>query len=295
MGQVLKMKRSPGLRPGFLTGFAFDGAAEQPWFLFGAAAAFFIATLFQVSFLQGFVQAGMGTGHSLGELVAYALFGCGYGGQESVRLPGRWLLVVGLGLIASFGWGERVDWQRQQMVVRGGSRSAWWISVFLWNLLETILYYAFFFGGAALFALVSHAEMHFSCSTALLDFIETGKIEGDPATIAATAESVSLFSFIPLFLLCAAVMGETEMLLSFIFGTWGGFVGTIIILLAPVFVTLEWLPSAYMMAARGDWYIPYGENSTRGFITALVWLAAVFICGFIITSGVDIMQGKKEM
>lgn len=175
----------------------------------------------------------------------------------------------------------------QQMILRSGSRTAWWLSKCIWNTAVVVLLYFIAWGTVFLLASANHAVWSFEISPFMAEIMVLG-----PKQIAGTDRPLTWeITFLPL--LATLAMSQVQMLLCLVVRPIISYVISIVLFIASAYYLSPFLLGNYAMALRSDKIISNGVSWVPGTGISLFLILASIVLGIMLFQKYNIL-GKED-
>jgi hypothetical protein len=243
--------------------------------------------------IRSYLSLGEGTDteHSLGDVWFYI-----YGGMEKYvfspenpfKFPVVWtmLFVFCAVLVLNYPIRDMLGIGAHYLV-GGGSRSKWWISKVIWNVIATIIYHLIIFITIVVSCLVEGISLNnglnVTMQQSLYEFttwLELDYVTSIPVTVFLLPVVVSI------------AMNLFQMTLTLFINPTYSFIVNCVLMISSAYFMTPYMPYNYAMPLRYKWVYIYGFKHQYGFAVAFVIAAVSIVIGFIRFSKYDII--KKE-
>lgn len=197
-------------------------------------------------------------------------------GNENIRLPILWLMVMGGCLFLNLDYllGD-LTLSGQQVIVRSGNRRRWYLSKCLWNLCATALYLTIGYVTVLLFTLLVGGKATWENTAELAPFIFREVVF---APLGLTAGQGALLTLL-LPLITLAALSMLEMTLCLLVRPVISFLICMLLLVVAVFWDSPLALGIGAMTYRSEWIMPGGIHAGPTALVALVAIAACIIVG----------------
>lgn len=175
----------------------------------------------------------------------------------------------------------------QQMILRSGSRTAWWLSKCIWNTAVVVLLYSIAWGAVFLFARANHAIWSFEISPFMAEIMVFGSNQITGTNWPMTLE----ITFLPL--LVTLTMSQVQMLLCLVVRPTISYVISIVLCIASAYYLSPFLLGNYSMALRSDKIVSNGVSWPPGIGISLFLILASIVLGIILFQKYNIL-GKED-
>lgn len=185
--------------------------------------------------------------------------------------PVRWAAVFLTGSFLTLHYPYRdMQGMGQQILIRTGGRTAWWLSKCCWNVLSTVVYHTMMFLTAAVFCGMTKGVFR----TAINHQLAYGVLQIEKEQMAAdTAAWTFGLLFVPV--LVSVGIGLLQMCLALWIKPMCSFLITAVYLIGSAYVPSPWLLGNYAMVIRFDAAVKDGVSAPQG---VLIWTAIVLLC-----------------
>lgn len=231
------------------------------------------------------------TQHSLGDLWFYI-----YGGMEKyVYTPGNtfdfpviWTFVffVCALLVLNYPTKDMLG-TGAHYLVSGGSRSKWWLSKVIWNILSTIIYHGIIFLVIVVLCVISNIDIRFGINQPLIEYMYEFKNE----VILYFVESIPV-KVILLPVVISVAMNLLQMTLTLFIPPVHSFIVNCGFMVASAYMMTVFFAYNFAMPLRYNWIYEGGFNYKYGYIVAAGIIVVSIITGLIRFKYYDII--KKE-
>lgn len=172
----------------------------------------------------------------------------------------------------------------QQILVRSGKRTSWWLSKCCWNFFGTIIYHLIIQVTGVVLALVFQIGISNRIN---MDFIKLAFDVGHQAIWHPSA----LPLFVVLLPVCvSAAINMLQMTLSLFLKPVFGFFVVAVLLLASAYLLSPLLIGNYAMAFRYDWMLKKGVSINVGYAVAAALFFLSVLCGLVRFRFYDILE-----
>lgn len=197
-------------------------------------------------------------------------------GNENIRLPILWLMVMGGCLFLNLDYllGD-LTLSGQQVIVRSGNRRSWYLSKCLWNLCATALYLTIGYVTVLLFTLLVGDKATWESTAELAPFVFREVVF---APLGLTAGQGALLTLL-LPLITLAALSMLEMTLCLLVRPVISFLICMLLLVVAVFWDSPLALGIGAMTYRSEWIMPGGIHAGPAALVALVAIAACIIVG----------------
>lgn len=197
-------------------------------------------------------------------------------GNENIRLPILWLMVMGGCLFLNLDYllGD-LTLSGQQVIVRSGNRRSWYLSKCLWNLCATALYLTIGYVTVLLFTLLVGDKATWESTAELAPFVFREVVF---APLGLTAGQGALLTLL-LPLITLAALSMLEMTLCLLVRPVISFLICMLLLVVAVFWDSPLALGIGAMTYRSEWIMPGGIHAGPAALVALVVIAACIIVG----------------
>ena len=225
---------------------------------------------------------------AFGDYLLY-IFG---GMKEYIPVPGKPIQIPYLWLLGHIGvlyftlhyMYDDLAGVGRQMILRSGSRTAWWLSKCVWNCAAVCVFYLIAWGIVALCAWMSGVRWSFAISPFMTELMDAG-----PKLISGSTWDIALeLTLMPL--LVTLAMSLFQMALCLLLRPVASYVCSVVIFLASTYYLSPLLIGNYAMALRSGKVISNGVHLLTGigFSAALIIGSAVL--GAVIFRNYDILN-----
>ena len=229
--------------------------------------------------------------YTYGDYLLY-LFG---GMREYIPAPGEPFRIPYLWLIGHIGalyftlhyMHDDLEGFGQQMILRSGSRAAWWLSKCVWNTAVVGLLYLIAWGAVFLFAAANHAIWSLEISPFMVELVVIGPHQIPGADLSAALE----ITFLPL--LVTLAVSQIQMLLCLVVRPVISYVVSVVLFVASAYHLSPFLLGNYAMALRSGKIVSNGVSPVVGIGICLILILAGIVLGSVIFTKYNILS-KEE-
>ena len=207
---------------------------------------------------------------------------------EPFQIPYLWLINhIGILYFTLHYMHDDLEGFGQQMILRSGSRTAWWLSKCIWNTAVVVLLYSIAWGTVFLFACANHAVWSFEISSFMAEFMVIGQHQ-----IPGTDWPITLeITFLPL--LVTLAISQLQMLLCLIVRPIISYVVSIVLFIASAYYLSPALLGNYAMALRSNKIVSNGVSQRAGVWICFTLILIGIVLGSIIFTKYNIL-GKED-
>lgn len=204
---------------------------------------------------------------------------------EPFQIPHLWLINhVGILYFTLHYMHDDLNGLGQQMILRSGSRSVWWISKCIWNGVVVSLFYLIAWGTVLLSASLHGAFWSMEISSFIPELLEVG-----PNQIWDTEWRVTLeITLLPL--LVTLSMSLLQMLLCLVIRPTFSYILSVVVMIASAYYLSPALLGNYAMALRSDKVITNGVPLETGIAYTLVLMTLSVFLGILVFQKTNILN-----
>lgn len=175
-----------------------------------------------------------------------------------------------------------------QIIVRGESKSRWWISKCLWNIMMTIIYHVILIFPLSIVALLNKVPCNLTINNNLQRFLFQMPLSEKNETI-----PISIWLFVlPLFV--SITINLVQMLLSFYITPAHSFLLSCVIYISSAYLMNNYFIGNYAMLIRFDkLFINPGIKYHVGYYVLPMLVIGVVIGGTILFKNLDLINGEE--
>lgn len=174
----------------------------------------------------------------------------------------------------------------QQILVRSGRRSLWWLSKCCWNFCGTVLYHLIIQAAGLVLSLVFEVEISNRIHMDFINLVFNIRYQEvwNPSSLPVAA--------FPLPMLVSAAINMLQMTLSLFIRPMFGFFAVAVLLLASAYLLSPLLIGNYAMAFRYDWMLKVGVSMGAGMRIAAILLFLAVLSGLVRFRLYDILESE---
>ncbi len=172
----------------------------------------------------------------------------------------------------------------QQILVRAGKRTSWWLSKCCWNFFGTMLYHLIIQMTGVVLALFFQIKISRQIN---MDFINLAFDVGHSEIL---SPSVLPLSVLILPVLVSAAINMLQLTLSLLIRPIFSFFAVAVLFLLSAYRLSPFLIGNYAMAFRYDWMLKKGVSLSAGYAIAAVLLFLSVLCGLVRFRFYDILE-----
>lgn len=173
----------------------------------------------------------------------------------------------------------------QQVLVRTGSRSQFWLSKCCWNILSTVFYHAVVAAVTILLCLLSGIPLSRHIDMELLRML----FEAGPET-SVLDRSIIPCRVLLLPILVSVTINLLQMTFSLFVKPIFSFLGVSVLLIFSAYLLRPYMFGNYAMLLRGRWIMENGVSETAGFLLCALLTAGAVLTGLIRFRRYDILN-----
>lgn len=207
---------------------------------------------------------------------------------EPFQIPYIWLINhIGILYFTLHYMHDDLEGFGQQMILRSGSRTAWWLSKCVWNTAVVVLLYSIAWGTVFLFSSANHATRSFEISPFMAGIMVIGPLQIPRADWPLTLE----ITFLPL--LVTLAMSQIQMLLCLVVRPIISYVVSIVLFITSAYYISPFLLGNYAMALRSNKIVSNGVSWRPGIGVCLILMLVGMVLGSMIFAKYNIL-GKED-
>lgn len=174
----------------------------------------------------------------------------------------------------------------QQILVRSGQRSLWWLSKCCWNFCGTVLYHLIIQAAGLVLSLVFKVEISNQIHMDFINLVFNIRYQEvwDPSSLPAAALLLPV--------LVSAAINMLQMTVSLFIRPMFGFFAVAVLLLASAYLLSPLLIGNYAMAFRYDWMLKAGVSMGAGMRIAAILLFLAVLSGLVRFRLYDILESE---
>lgn len=204
---------------------------------------------------------------------------------EPFQIPYLWLINhIGILYFTLHYMHDDLEGFGQQMILRSGSRTAWWLSKCIWNTAVVVLLYFIAWGTVFLLASANHAALSFEISPFMAEIMVFGSYQIPGADWPVALE----ITFLPL--LVTLAVSQVQMLLCLVVRPTISYVISIILFIASAYYLSPVLLGNYAMALRSDKIVSNGVSRALGIRICLILILVSIVLGVILFQKYNILS-----
>lgn len=200
--------------------------------------------------------------------------------NDKFHFPVTWIMLFMLGtfLVLNYPFKD-LESSGQQVLVRMGGYSEWWLSKCVWNIVSIFYYHGMVILTALGLCVIKGVPVARKINIVLLcrlfDIV-------DPACFLDSADSVEFgLGWVMLPICMAAAITLLQMMLILFLKPFLAFLISTVLFITSVYLFLPFVPGNYAMALRGEWLMVDGMKMMNGYIMVFVMSAAAVTIGFV--------------
>lgn len=212
---------------------------------------------------------------------------------EGFKVPVMWMLSIGLCLFINLDYPvDDLTAFGQQVIIRSGSRSQWWLSKCVWNLCSCIIYFLLAYFTVLVFCILTHVHIS-AFNTPEITRLVLGEIYFDSSVDLTMKiyETVLIVMLAP-FLITAA-LSMLQMTLSLVIKPVMCFLVSISILIVSAYYMAPLAIANYSMIIRNGRFLSGGMNTIQGFIISGIIIFISIMAGIFIFKHHDILNFEE--
>lgn len=204
---------------------------------------------------------------------------------EPFRIPYLWLINhIGILYFTLHYMHDDLDGFGRQMILRSGSRTAWWLSKCIWNTAVVVLLYFIAWGTVFLFASANRAIWSFEISPFMAEMMVFGSKQ-----IAGAGRPVTLeITFLPL--LVTLAISQVQMLLCLVVRPAISYVISIVLFVSSAYYLSPFFLGNYAMALRSEKIVSNGVSGTLGVGLCLILILVSIVLGITLFQKYNILD-----
>ena len=204
---------------------------------------------------------------------------------EPFQIPYLWLINhIGILYFTLHYMHDDLEGFGQQMILRSGNRTAWWLSKCVWNTAVVVLLYFIAWWTVFLFASANHAAWSFEISPFMAEIMVIG-----PYRIPRADWPVALeITFLPL--LVTLAVSQVQMLLCLAVRPTISYVISIVLFISSAYYLSPFLLGNYTMALRSDKMVSNGVSETLGIGLCLILILVSIVLGIMLFQKYNILS-----
>lgn len=174
----------------------------------------------------------------------------------------------------------------QQVLVRSGQRSLWWLSKCCWNFCGTVLYHLIIQAAGLVLSLVFEVEISNQIHMDFINLVFNIRYQEvwNPSSLPVAALLLTM--------LVSAAVNMLQMTLSLFIRPMFGFFAVAVLLLASAYLLSPLLIGNYAMAFRYDWMLKAGVSMGAGMRMAAILLLLAVLSGLVRFRLYDILESE---
>lgn len=174
----------------------------------------------------------------------------------------------------------------QQILVRSGRRSLWWLSKCCWNFCGTVLYHLIIQAAGLVLSLVFEVEISNRIHMDFINLVFNIRYQEvwNPSSLPVAAFLLPM--------LVSAAINMLQMTLSLFIRPMFGFFAVAVLLLASAYLLSPLLIGNYAMAFRYDWMLKVGVSMGAGMRIAAILLFLAVLSGLVRFRLYDILESE---
>lgn len=174
----------------------------------------------------------------------------------------------------------------QQILVRSGQRSLWWLSKCCWNFCGTVLYQLIIQAAGLVLSLVFEVEISNRIHMDFINLVFNIRYQEvwNPSSLPVAALLLPM--------LVSAAINMLQMTLSLFIRPMFGFFAVAVLLLASAYLLSPLLIGNYAMAFRYDWMLKAGVSMGVGMRMAAILLLLAVLSGLVRFRLYDILESE---
>ncbi len=174
----------------------------------------------------------------------------------------------------------------QQVLVRSGQRSLWWLSKCCWNFCGTVLYHLIIQAAGLVLSLVFEVEISNQIHMDFINLVFNIRYQEvwNPSSLPVAALLLTM--------LVSAAVNMLQMTLSLFIRPMFGFFAVAVLLLASAYLLSPLLIGNYAMAFRYDWMLKAGVSMGAGMRIAAILLFLAVLTGLVRFRLYDILESE---
>ncbi len=174
----------------------------------------------------------------------------------------------------------------QQILVRSGQRSLWWLSKCCWNFCGTVLYHLIIQAAGLVLSLVFKVEISNRIHMDFINLVFNIRYQEvwHPSSLPLAALLLPM--------LVSAAINMLQMTLSLFIRPMFGFFAVAVLLLASAYLLSPLLIGNYAMAFRYDWMLKAGVSMGAGMRIAAILLFLAVLSGLVRFRLYDILENE---
>lgn len=174
----------------------------------------------------------------------------------------------------------------QQILVRSGQRSLWWLSKCCWNFCGTVLYHLIIQAAGLVLSLVFEVEISNQIHMDFINLVFNIRYQEvwNPSSLPVAALLLTM--------LVSAAVNMLQMTLSLFIRPMFGFFAVAVLLLASAYLLSPLLIGNYAMAFRYDWMLKAGVSMGAGMRIAAILLFLAVLTGLVRFRLYDILESE---
>lgn len=204
---------------------------------------------------------------------------------EPFQIPYLWLINhIGILYFTLHYMHDDLKGLGQQMILRSGSRTVWWLSKCIWNTAVVGLLYFIAWGTVFLLASASHTVWSFNISPFMAEIMVIG-----PHQIPRIDWPVALeITFLPLLITLA--VSQVQMLLCLVLQPAISYVISIVLFISSAYYLSPFLLGNYTMALRSNKMVSNGVSGTLGIGICLILILVSIVLGITLFQKYNILS-----
>lgn len=213
---------------------------------------------------------------------------------QEPSLPILWLSVIILNCFVTFDFMRRdISSLGQQVIVKVGSRKAWWLSKCAWLLCTTVICYLLSLLAVFVYSLFSGAVISLQCESELTEILVSSMyFLPNEGLQLSSWQVIKIVLLLPLVVMAALNM--LQMVLSLIFKSVASFIIINTYILLSVYYMNPLVIGSYGMIKNSSIFVQGGFDVNIAFAECVFIIFISVIVGMFIFSRYDILQEKSD-
>ena len=205
--------------------------------------------------------------------------------SEPFQIPYLWLINhIGVLYFTLHYMHDDLEGVGQQMIVRSGNRTAWWLSKCVWNTAVVLLLYSIAWGAVLLLAGANHAIRSFEISPFMAEIMVVGPYQLPKSDWSITGE----ITFLPL--LVTLAVSQLQMLLCLVIRPIFSYVVSVTAFIASAYYLSPFFLGNYAMALRSSKIVSNGVSRITGIGICFLLILTGIVLGSVIFAKYDILS-----